>query len=305
MATVRRRGNRWMGIYENNEGAQRSAGTYDSREEALRRACAEEARTRKSRNPAGFRPTSFAFAGSGDVSPENAAALLDDLLPHDPEEGVSAIGKIFRPARVTRDDPGMLAAVEWLEKEFGPHRVTATEDAVQALMIRREAGDNVILVVLWPAEPSEEEQHIVLRARLEGIKILNLSAALAELTWVPYAGDDGTDRLEELLPSGDARTILEEFIRRIVEDSIAKMGLDRGAARQVPRPARELPGNGDAGNPGTEIFDALIRDRGKTAYFKNEDGMYRRADGKPRRGETRVLLSQEEIDALAAEKKIR
>lgn len=38
MASTRKRGQRWTGLYRDASGAQRSAGTFDTEEEALARA---------------------------------------------------------------------------------------------------------------------------------------------------------------------------------------------------------------------------------------------------------------------------
>jgi hypothetical protein len=42
MASARKRGQRWTGLYRDASGAQKSAGTYDTEEEALARATVAE-----------------------------------------------------------------------------------------------------------------------------------------------------------------------------------------------------------------------------------------------------------------------
>lgn len=183
---------------------------------------------------------SFAFAGSGSVDAGNAAALLNDLLPEDPEPGVPGVGAVYRPVRVPRTSTGLNTVVTWLEGELGKRGVIASDDLVASLLKSRKEGDNVSLVMVWPDEPDDEEKNLVLAARAEGIRVLSLGDAVDDLLWEPEpepepesapatsgptaaevaAAETALPVLEQL--GADLARALTEIIRAVVRDELEK-----------------------------------------------------------------------------------
>lgn len=264
------------------------------------------------------RPSSFAFGGTGDAHPENFTPLLDAFLPEDPEPGVSGIGAVYRPTRVPRASYGLGKVVTWLETELGKRNVQASDDLIGSLLHRREQGDDVTLVMVWPDEPDDDDQKLVLHARDYDIRVVDLNGALDDLTWEPEQPEEPATEAEavevfaavalakmsELVPDDVVDAFLvasRAFITAIaVEVYEQRSGAVPSTAQAI---AERLPD--DVASPKDEShppFDGPYKDPSepKTAYFANPDGRYRVARARPRKGEERVLLTQAEIDALEA-----
>lgn len=119
---------------------------------------------------------SLGLTGSGTVDPRAAEALLDDFLAD------VAPGTVFRPSSVPRGS--LRSVVNWFEREenLGENGTVPSDDIVDSLAGTREAeGDDVLLVFLWPENPSEEEIALADLAVDRGIRVLDLCAALDEL----------------------------------------------------------------------------------------------------------------------------
>jgi hypothetical protein len=129
--------------------------------------------------------TSYALWGRGDVTPQNAAALLADYMS-------DQVGAIYRPVDVPRG--GLRNAVNFLEtaEMYGDGGTIESEDVVSDLIkANEEEGDDVVLVTLWPSDPTGEEVSFVRLAKAAGIEVVNLSGGLDQLD---------VDNLEAVVP---------------------------------------------------------------------------------------------------------
>lgn len=267
------------------------------------------------------RPSSFAFGGTGDAHPENFTPLLDAFLPEDPEPGVSGIGAVYRPVRVPRANSGLGKVVTWLETELGKRNVQASDDLIGSLLHRREQGDDVTLVMVWHEEPDDDDQKIVLAARENDIRVVDLNGALDDLTWEPEQPEEPATEAEAVeVFAAVALAKMSELVPDDVVDAflVASRAFITAIAVEVYE-QRAGAVSVSAARPGTISHDdamaELLTDKSdvppfdgpykdpsepKTAYFANPDGRYRVARARPRKGEERVLLTQAEIDALEA-----
>lgn len=272
------------------------------------------------------------------------------------------IGAMYRPKTGTRGLPTLPAVIDWLEnpemlKEKG---TLPSTDLVADLLDYAESdegkGGKLTLIMLWPAEPTDEEKTLVTAARAAGIKVVDLTAALDDLAWDPTpappaqaeevsAVEDVTAKVSAAL-TGDFGTaiagLLEQWVRTLVQDEFDRRDARANHAEPAPepeapaaaKPARartpakaataakpaarsrsratttkdavegvavpELPLAGEDEPP----FDGPYRDASpeeldaqpRYDYYMSEDGEFRRAKGRPRNKETRVKLTQAEID---------
>lgn len=264
-------------------------------------------------------PTAYAFFGSGEVDPANVAPLLNDELPQDYDDKHPGIGALFRPTEVPRQQAGLGHVVTWLEGEFGKRFIGATDDVVAALLDQREKhGQKVVLVVVWPDEPTAEEIDTAKRAVAAGIRVKNISAALNDLDLTPYeeqpdvqeapaeAVPAATQIAQAILGDGDNSTAdafllaARAFVGDVVQDYLVSRGIivvDADKSPQAPR-AEEADGDGPP-------FDGPYKD-GKAdgdvarhKFYVTEDEtkppVYRPAKGRPGGGEKRVTLTDSEV----------
>lgn len=177
---------------------------------------------------------SYALFGSGEVDPDNAAALLDDLLP------AEDIGVFYRPVQVPRGTP-LKAVVDRLEtpKLLGPKGTLPADDLIEALVSRRKGGDDVLLIALWPEEPTDEEKEMVTQARALGIRVVSIGDAIDDLLWEPEPEVPDVEEPAEEAPAEKALApavipvgtpsqvvnVLEAWVRAIVQDQIERMVL--------------------------------------------------------------------------------
>lgn len=255
---------------------------------------------------------SFAIAGNGEVDEGNAAALLDDYLPQ-------KIGAVYRPERIPRSNAPLSAVVDFLESPdiLGPKGTVPSADLVADLLKRRsDEGDaRVELIYLWPAEPTEEDKALVIAARDAGIRVVSITDAIDDLLWEPEkpaaeepaaepvaeqaAVAETTEKVMQHIDGDFGATIsalLADFIRQIVREE-----LNAAATASGDKPPFEGPYK-----PAGTLFQAAPAapaadtDDGteKFAFYVNSDGRYRKAKTRPRKDETRVNLTQAEIDDL-------
>jgi len=134
---------------------------------------------------------STAYAGSADISPENADALLNQILPDGP------LGMVYIPEAIQkRAQPGLVKVVHWLQHDengVGVEGTIPVGNLVEALLERNEKlaaddqePDELVLALLYdPA--SGLDVSLAKEAHAAGIRVINLAAA----------GDD-------LVPEGEA-----------------------------------------------------------------------------------------------------
>jgi hypothetical protein len=201
---------------------------------------------------------SYAFAGTGEVDEGNAAALLDDFLPQ-------TLGAVYRPTRVPRSNKPLSGVINWLESDdiLGPKGTVPSDNLIADLLSRRNEGDEIALVVIWPAEPGEDELALAKEAFENDIPVRNLAAALDDLLKdavfpppPPAEPEPETPAEASIAPTGDiqediARALtafdgvatqlaqnltetLDLLVRRIVRDELAKV---TAAAAAPPAPA--------------------------------------------------------------------
>ncbi len=135
--------------------------------------------------------TSYALWGRGDVTPQNASALLADYLN-------GQVGAIYRPVDVPRG--GLRNAINFLEtpEMYGDGGTIESEDVINSLLVaQEEEGDDIVLIALVPGDATVEEVHFLQGAASSGIRVVNLSGGL---------DDVDTDNLEAVVPEPVKKT---------------------------------------------------------------------------------------------------
>lgn len=130
----------------------------------------------------------YALWGTGDITPENATALLDEYIPEN-------VGTIYRPERITRDQKGLRTALDWFESPdfLGEGGAVPSTDLVQSLTFDRDTqGDEVYLLALWPEVPGHEDFDFIESVQANGITVLDLARALDELDLSLYSRPEPT-----------------------------------------------------------------------------------------------------------------
>lgn len=168
--------------------------------------------------------TSVALWGSGETDPRSASALLNDFLPE-------KLGSVLRPETIGRGS--LRAVINWFEgdDQLGEAGTVGSSDLVRDLLACRDTeGDEIVLIVLWPAVPAEGEISFAESAMASGIRVLDLCAALDELVItdemreaaapVPEKPKRLTKKQKEALAAQDGQVSEEE--RPKVADEISK-----------------------------------------------------------------------------------
>lgn len=278
-----------------------------------------------------------AFAGSADITAENAASLLDDKLPDE-------LGRLYIPTAVPRRFAGLKRVVSWLEKELeqpdGSKPYIPTDDLVAVLLTRREAGDDVHLVLLY--NPENDDDYQIGKAAIDaGIPVHNLAAAYDDLLLEETQPEDEPapaeptaeeidisakvdrdiqDDIAAAAPGavqvtinftpeqlaavvGIAKTILEAFVRpgTTVNNSFTRSPdviPHREDAHVGPTGALKVREEDRGAPPAAKSANDGERPKGSKPYYTNEDGEYRPARGPAKDGETKVYLTPEEIEKI-------
>lgn len=143
----------------------------------------------------------YALWGGGHLDPKNAAVLLDEYIPDN-------VGTVYRPARITRDQAGLKAALNWFESPdfLGEGGAVATTDPIESLVADHEQnGDEVFLLALWPEEPTEDDFAFIEYAQNSGITVLDLSRAMDELDLSVYTRPGPPKPAKEDMPKEEAK----------------------------------------------------------------------------------------------------
>lgn len=244
------------------------------------------------------KPTAYAFFGSGEAEKDNFIPLLDDELPQDFPDGTPGIRRLIRPAEIPRQHAGLRAVTDWLADQFGKRAVTPVDDVLNSLLAEREKDADVILVTVWPDEPTDDDLAIARRARDEGIRVKNLSAALDDLDIAAYEEPEVPEVTEEapavaaLTTSPETgRVALEIFgdnrsadavliaLRAFITDVVVDVLDSRKPDAADPAPAAEAPAKKDEppfdGPYKTDADGATVK-----FYFHRKTGRYRPAVGR-------------------------
>jgi hypothetical protein len=133
--------------------------------------------------------TTYALWGTGDITAENAKALLEEYIPDN-------VGTVFRPDRITRDHKGLRTALDWFESPdfLGDGGALPSTDLIQSLVDERDGTfhDEVFLLTLWPNEPSHEDFDFIESVQQSGITVIALSHAFVELDLSLYSRPEAT-----------------------------------------------------------------------------------------------------------------
>lgn len=200
--------------------------------------------------------TSYGLWGSGKVDPGNADALLRDFIAED-------LGTVFRPERVPRGHTGLKTAVDWFEDEelLGRGGTVPVNDMIVALnQAHANDGDEIVLIVLWPGEPAEEDSAFVREFLEEGIRVVDLSQALDDLTDVspatpetPSHGDPEDQAQDKPAPkarkTGASRKLSDSKLKDNIESEIAEAAATVAAIEARKEPVLSTPSSprmGDA-----------------------------------------------------------
>jgi hypothetical protein len=120
----------------------------------------------------------IAFAGSGDTTLANAAALLDDQLLTDDRK----IKDFIVPSKITKSQPGLENVVGYLTTNFDGFKTVPLADYVDVLTNARADGHETCLVVIIGDEPPDDVTADLVEAAFEaGIPVKDLAAGLDDL----------------------------------------------------------------------------------------------------------------------------
>jgi len=193
----------------------------------------------------------YALWGKGDVTPENAAALLDEYIPDN-------VGTVYRPEVIDRSHKGLRTALDWFESPdfLGAGGAVPSTDLIQSLTFDRDMqGDEVYLLALWPAEPTHEDFDFIESVQNAGITVFDLSRALDELDLSLYSRPEPTKE-EKAEARAEAREEARNGRqrRKLSENTEAP---EAEAAREVPATVEEDLGVAYVPGP-VETAEALV-----------------------------------------------
>jgi len=148
-----------------------------------------------------------AYAGSAEVSAENVAAILDQLLP-------SNLGMVYipdLPKRVPAGQPkqaGLREAIAWLTKEVGVDGTIPVADPIDALLERKKTHDDEIVLVMAFDPDVEADVELANAAHDAGIRVVNLAAAGDDLVFEDEVTEP--DDLADVVPPFEGGTPIEQ-----------------------------------------------------------------------------------------------
>jgi hypothetical protein len=157
------------------------------------------------------------FAGTGDVTHDNAWGLLDHLLPEDAE--VQALV----PARIGRGLTGLRMVTKLLEHEFDIPQIEYTDEQLITKLTKADAeGETAMLIVLG----LDDATTVLATAALEaGVVVKDLCAALDDVEFEPEPG--APVQAEVVGPATIATPqdkvaaqLLEQAIRTIIREEL-------------------------------------------------------------------------------------
>lgn len=277
-----------------------------------------------------------ALAGNGDVTFENAKALLDDWLP------VEGVGLVF--PKLPRNAKTLRAIAKWAEEEEITVMPDIT-DLIESLIRAHKEGDQVYLVLAW--DETEASSKLLEQALAADIQVKDLTRALDDLEFededVPAesAGEpespsgrtseqraDNNDALAEQAGedgSGDTNSTVLHDVESTGADtpvlSIASGVVQAtaiGPATIAPQGRTYTPivqATGEV-TPFAVYLEEWVRtlvreeialalappEKKNVPVLVDEDGNYRLGGkGRPRKGETATVLTPSEAKAVGIE----
>lgn len=278
------------------------------------------------------KPWSVAFAGTGDTSEANVAALLDDWLPEKLEH-------LTVPSKIGRAHKGLKNVQKWLVSEVGEDVIETGEiedrgdEHAMASILKghNDHGADAYLVFI-PAEEWEEdspEARLVRACIAEQIPVKDLSAGLDD--FVPPDPETGPEPAEEQekpkrtrgKPRNTAPAAPAEPDRsnEPVSETLTRLGITK-----PQEPAQSHDTGGVTVNLSPATIQALLALAGALAqdikasvvdglpdsvkpkvklypFWMDEDGNYRSRSvrGRGKNGETKVDLTAAEVKELGLE----
>ncbi len=237
------------------------------------------------------------IAGHGEVTEKNAHSLLDLNIP---DGDISP----FTVERVTRNMKGVKNALSWFESE--ELEVERVEDPIAKLLeYKKRKGWDAHLIVV-PDPDSDEDQSLIEAALNAGITVKDLTGAYDDIlieekpaaNEVPIVKSGDKAHVALVAPQFSATqaavlAALADFISAGAAAPVALTEVEEAIARQDKDEA-DAPFDGDTARVGS-----ATKKPGTTRFFTNEDGHYRNAEGRRKKGdEVIVYLTDDEIDSL-------
>ena len=188
-----------------------------------------------------------AYHGSADITADNAASILNNLLPQDPPEG-EGIGLVIVPTSVPRFRKGLKTVIGWLEGEVGKDGTIPADDVLAELLTRAEYKDDegndqfddLVLVMLYD-ETNEDDVALAQKAHDVGIRVVNLAAAGDDLLFEDPEPETPPVAGEEETPPWEGTSVAEQVA------SAAQAGVEAAQAvleARGPDDSVGVPGRG-------------------------------------------------------------
>lgn len=233
--------------------------------------------------------------GWGDITYANAARLLDDFLPAEPEVVVS-----FDP---DTKQPGMTNVIAWMDKVHQDYTLSSHSD----IMDRAAKNDSVIIVLSTDYLGAE-----IARAKELEIPVLDLTRALYPVTDGGKEGAEvpagGAESHAETLPEQSPVTVQQELEAAVRGD----LSLTEGAVKKLIEEAIRMheaqyhPRQYIDGQPWKPTAEAPVEtsepavqadgEATETYYLDESKGTYRKKGRrKIKPGETEVELTAQQV----------
>jgi hypothetical protein len=192
-----------------------------------------------------------AFDGPGDITEENAAALLDKELPQEMEA-------IYIPDRISRKQHGLKVVANWLLEVYGASGVQKTDNVLAAL----SKAETPVLVWLRGETDSDEDQVTLTDAINDGVHVLDASQGFDDIDFDPADAKEPEDPPDEPEPVAPARTRATRSPRttKAAKPTPAVTAVRKGRVAGV-RPAAPHPASQSTGPNGED--ELAGRRRGK------------------------------------------
>lgn len=253
-----------------------------------------------------------AFVGTGETTQANVSALLADFLSED----FNYNPPIF-PEGIDASHVGLSRAYDWIFDEFGPDSIDriGLSSIVAELQTQRKEGAKPFVIYV----PGENDAHadVVEAARLADIPVLDLTAGLDDYAFPePEPVEDEapkprrtrgvprTPKLDEEVETKATESTEEDIAESMADpnppwDDDAQPVVPDGVQVTLSQATVDLL---------LATFSSLAQDVATALapkpkvqtypYWVNEDGIYRPrvGRGRPRKGETAVDLTAEDIE---------
>lgn len=248
-----------------------------------------------------------AITGTGDITYNNAAALLNDYLPFDDV-------LVYVPSYMTSE--GIKVVVQWL-KDANINMERVKKPQMSSYLMGNPDAEAKSLIVLG-VDGSED---IIAEVREENIPVLDLTRALfsvspagASETHIPlYGSESKSQPLSEAsgTPMGSEKDHGLEFVTETLTDRMDRLENEMKELREQMTDPRMVSGNIAAGmrttaeddiGAGETGFHTGVSTEGTERYYRNGKGKIRKAGrSKIKPGEKEVWLTDEEVESATSQ----